>query len=238
MRKEQGKFKKKKRRCEVRFGELYVSAIRWYAVPATVVSALCAASAFAASQFRLTVSYVVFYIMIAVLFASVLASSVSWTLTLVDRSEKKMTRTGVAASTLFAVLLSVSCVSAAVVFLSVLMVASPMISLASSLAFLSASLYVSSLLSVETISHDLRKKEEHKRFILGFAGIYTVGLLLLLLFIGFASSIPLGEDFDGESVPEGTIAALSAIYLSATLLRSVCLFFLARYRLKTKAKLR
>ncbi len=238
MRKEQVNNKNKKRRRDVGFGELYLGAIRWYAVPTTVASALCAASAFAASQFGLAVSYVVFYIMAAVLFASVLATSASWTLALVDRYDNITVRSGLAASTLFAALLSASCVSAAVVFLSVLMIASPMISLASSLAFLSASLYVSSLLIVEAIAHDPRKKEEHKKFILGFAGLYTVGLLLLLLFIGFASSIPLGEDFGGETVPEETIAALSAIYLSATLLRSICLFFLARYRLRTKAKLR
>lgn len=247
------KKRKKKKNAAVRprmigFGAVFVRELRRFAVPVSVGAVIYAVGAALAAALGTVTAYAVFYISAAALCAVIAVTAAGGTVNDTDKPETALSgvapadriyvRAGTVTTAKCVSVLIASGVSAVIVLGGALMLFSPQISGAAALSFLSAAYYVTVAACVTSAAHDPRKKKGRRRFILGFASVYTVGLLALMLIFASASAIPLGEDFTGDTIPAGTVLALSLLYLTATLLRSVYLYFILRRRLRVGMKLR
>lgn len=231
-----------KKRRGVGFGAMFSHMLRRYFAPVAAASALmAAASAVMARSDVSTPSYIAFYAAALILLAATAAVSAvnaRRAITMPDKltlwvkeKDRELVTPGTAAGALCVSAATSSAVSAAVVFLCLLALTSATLAVAGSAAFLSAAYYVSLVLAVTAA--DRAAIGSRRRFIRGVVVIYTAGLLALILFLACTSRIPLGDDFTGLDIPQGTLASLSILYLSATLLRSVYLYFILRRRLRT-----
>ena len=232
-----------KKRRGTGFGALFSSGMRRYFMPVASASAvLLLASAFREASDGSAVSYVVFYIAVAVLLAAVASTaarsarralvSPADVLEPVKEEDRGDVCPGTIAGAICTAAAAASVISAVVVFWCLLLLTSAVLAVAGSAAFLSASYYVSLVLAVTAAQKSAIGSR--RRFIRGVVGIYTIGLLALILILACTSRVPLGDDFTGINIPSGTLASLSLLYLFATLLRSVYLYFILRRRLRTE----
>lgn len=247
------KKRKKKKNVAARprmigFSSILIRELRRFAVPVTVFAVICVVAAALTAVIGTVTLYVLFYISAVGLCAAVAVTAAYGTVTDADdpgaalsgvaASDRVYVRAGTVTTAKCISALVVSVLSAGVIFGCALLIYSPLIGAAAALAFMSAAFYVTLVACSSSAVHDPRKAKGRRGFILGFAGLYTVGLLALMLILAFSSAIPLGEDFTGDSIPSGTIFALSVIYLAATAIRSVYLYFILRRRLRARMKLR
>lgn len=222
-------------------GTLFRRDVGMCIVPAVALSALCVIMSAVASAAKHPAVYAIFAVsaVVSVLSSAVISSARMMRGDVSDMADKA----GSFGSDAFAMAkflsaLALSAVSAAGVFCAVILTSSVTLSAASALAALSAGFYLALAANVTSSSHSVGSPRERRGFILGFAGVYTVGLLVLLVLAVCFSRIPLGDDFNGESLPEKTLLALSALYLSATAIRSVYLYFMLRRRMRRRMELR
>lgn len=224
------------------FGSLFLRALKRFFLPVPVALAFVFASAGAASFWGAPFAYAVYCAAAAALAASVIVPCVAEAsfiahseepFSCVDAKKRAHVKPGTAALSCFAAAAAASVVSALAIFASAAMLTSVIMSFAASMSFLSAVLYLSLSLAVTAAAHEPKGRRGRRRFILGFLGLYAIGLVVLIFILAATSSLPLGEDFIGvEEIPAGTLAGLSAIYLLSTALRAVYLYFILRARFR------
>lgn len=228
------------------FSRLFVRAAKRYAVALPVTAALTAAGAVlvrfadgAPCRAVLIAALVALLSSVAVPAAreAMLDSHSPDALLPVPERERKFVRAGTVAASVALPLLAAAAVAGAVVFGALCLITSLKLAAAGAVAFLSASLYLSMTVSAVAASHTVSGRRERRGFILGFAGLYAIGAAVLVFVLAASSSIPLGENFSGEGIPEGTVLGISLIYLFASALRSAYLFFVMRHRFSSRMKL-
>lgn len=228
------------------FSGLFARAAKRYAVALPVTAALTVAGAvlvrFADGAFFRAV-------LIAALIALLSAAAVPAAreamldshspdaLSPVPEHERKFVRAGTVTASVVLPLLAAAAVASSVVFGALWLITSVKLAAAGAVAFLSAALYLSMTTSTVSASHTVDGRRERRGFILGFVGLHAIGAAVLVFVLAASSSIPLGEDFSGEGIPEGTVLGISLIYLFASALRSAYLFFVMRHRFSSRMKL-
>ena len=241
-----GKKKKGAGRREPRFvgmGPLFAFANRRLLVPVPAASAAAAVLAVLARFTGIAFFYALFYVSLVTLSASVavpasrlalFASDPSGALCRVPEGARRGVRPGTLAAAFSLPVLLSSLFASAAAFASLSMIISVKLALAGAAAFFSATFYVSMTFMTVSASHSVSDRRGRRGFILGFAVLYAVGLVVLILIFAITSSIPLGEDFTGGNVPAETVLGLSMIYMLAAAVRAVYLFFILRKRLSAK----
>lgn len=211
--------------------------------PTAVAAALCAPSALFAAWTDSPAAYALLCVVAAAIVAAPAVSSAR--LTMRDASSppeilphgKKLRADTFALAKCISVAV-VSVISALSLLFAVRMTWTPTLGASAALAGFGATVYMTLVADATALTHTVRDRRERRGFICGFVGLYTVGLLALLLVAVCFSGVPLGGDFGRGEFPERTVLALSAIYLFGCAIRSTALFFVLRRRSKSKMKLR
>lgn len=242
------KKRKNKKTPHVGIGRFFPREIMAFAIPETIFCSACILSSVAVLLWKQSALYALLYISAACAILAPAVVSARRVMRDVADSERLFSRVApsdrayvragtVAASKCLASLIA-SAVSAAAVFAAARIISTWTLASAAAVTALSASCYACLAADVTSVTHTVGSSRERRGFILGFVGIYTVGLLVLMFVFACLSGIPLGDDFDGGAIPEKTVLGLSLIYLLATAVRAVYLYFMFRRRLRGKLRLK
>ncbi len=221
--------------------QIYIFELSRYKIAIPLTSVICLIAALITHVSENTATSVLFYITVSVHFIAASAicalgihrdiADPSSMFSGLCEADRRNLRAGTVSLAKTASCLTAAAIAACVITVSMSAVHGIAVGAASGIFFFAASFYISMCLAVASAVKRQGGRSGRRMLMLSFAGLYTVGLVVLILIFACFSGIPLGRDDPGSTLSAEIIIVISLFYLAASAIRVIYLFFMLRRRI-------